>query len=623
MAVVRNADGSLGIQSADGLVLPWHLGESRLKDMGLSVPPPITAGLTDASRGALAEYGPPPPPPDYSDAAARSALLERSIAKARAAGKAPPARTDATAAMSPAAPEEPDFYGKVDAKLAAIPSAAARAADAVGYGNFVPPSVSREAPASTAAPAAQATPEGKATLRNGGKVVPEPGGSGQPGSQPQGGGGPRPHLIKGGDVRVGYNVTRTNANPADMQAAEDAEADASIDEKLAAQKLSDSSAYRSASMAQRLGEQLDAEDTAVARQAQKNQAIEAEYNRRQGQIDQEREAIDTMPIQGAKEILGDRDAFSKFISAISIIAGGAAQGMGATKENVGLQIRDQAVNQALRAQQAKRDARLQGMQIQETQLERLQKQYGNPEAAEAELRDRLDTLFQKHAYQMTLDSGATDAAANLQAQFAQKDAERAKSRLARQEALAGSITEHVQNLPDRYVGPAAPKEADIHQLSADEEKAGIGAEAADLGRTIDVIHSMPEGDIPTVGSRHVLSRVGRSFADFVAGQGTAGKVFDTPSEHAAATKVEQIRGQLRHQLSGAAVSPTEAPILERQLQDLNTKEGLLNFATDLQRKIQRHQSGIRAGSRPEVVQEYERRKTAYGVRTGPSSARGE
>ena len=55
MPVVRLPDDSLGIQSADGKVLPWALGEKRLADMGLEVPPP-RAGLTDASRGATAEF---------------------------------------------------------------------------------------------------------------------------------------------------------------------------------------------------------------------------------------------------------------------------------------------------------------------------------------------------------------------------------------------------------------------------------------------------------------------------------------------------------------------------------------------------------------------------------------
>jgi hypothetical protein len=592
MPIVRLPDDSLGIKSSDGTTLPWRLGEKRAIDMGFSIPPP----LTDPSRGALAENSPTAKPSRpwiaLTPEPTRGIPDVASVARSALAPPPPPEK--------PAAPPDQKQIRADLKNVVTDPEqiAAAKAAERT------------------------AAAEGGPKLKNGASVVEAPP-TGQPeSSTPRPGGGG--HYVPGGDVRAAYSVQRTNVSPGDIATERLADVQATSDAEKGYEQLSQSRAARVDAQAAALGEKLDAEDQAVADQAHKNQLIEAEFTRRQNEIDADNAALDKMPIQSAGEILGDRGAGTKFLSALSIALGGIAQGLGKHSQNVGLQMRDRAVDQAIAAQKEKRDARLQGLHIKETQLERLERLYGSPEAAEGALRDRMDRLFDNHAQKLLLDSGAKDEAAAYQIEAAQRQQAAAQRELGRSQEMSGKITEQFQYQPGHVVGGApAVKESDVHQLSADEEKAGLGAEAADLGRTIDLIHSMPEGDVPTIGSRNIVSRAARGAADLVGGTGTAGALFDTPAEHAAATKVEQIRGALRHQLSGAAVSPTEAPILERQLQDLNTKEGLLQFATDMRRKIERHQAGIRAGSRPEVVQEYERRRRAYNTKSGPSSARGE
>lgn len=605
MPVVRLPDGSLAIDHGNGKPLPWVMGEGALTNMGLQVPPP----LTDPSRGALAQNDP------------RFGASYFDVAPTRADVQSAP--------MAPVKRSSPADIAKQQADLQATSARLqdeARARE--GGGAPAAPHLTPEQRYANAGPQPGAPkPAGeeetkKPELKGGARVVSMPD---QPSGAPRaGGGGYGPRLIKGGDIRAGFQVARSNLNPDDIQAAEDAEADASIDEKLAAQQLSDTSAQRSTALAQRLGEQLDAEDLAVAHQADKNQAIEAEYNRRQGEIDAENDAIDKMPIQGAAEILGDRSAFSKFLSGISIALGGAMQGAGFTKDNVGLQMRDKAVNDAIMAQQAKRDARRQGLHVRETQLERLEKLYGDPKAAESELRDRMDRLFDRHAYQMALDSGATDAAAQLQAEFAKKDAARAQAKLERQQALAGKITESFVNRPDMVIGVPRVNEDDVQQLAEERRKAGLLEDEGESGNLHDLIAQVPgNGEIPTDMTRGILNKAGRSVIDLFGGQGAASNAIDTPTERSASQKLSRAQAALFHKLSGAAVSETEAKRIEAGIYAANTRQGLLEQAAEIDAAKARKDASVKAGFKPDVVDTFEQRQRQRAPRPHPSSSRGD
>jgi hypothetical protein len=368
-------------------------------------------------------------------------------------------------------------------------------------------------------------------------------------------------------------------------------------------------------------------------------------------IDTEREDVDQLKIN-PDEWWEDKPGWAKVLAAIFVLAAGPGAGLSG-RENPALKAINGSIEQNIALQREQIQMRREGLRDKENELERLTKIYGSPEAAEAELRDRSRLLIQRFGEKRMLDAEAQDAAMAFRQQLSVWDDERLAGQQQLQAALAEGVRQdylrgvvasqapiagaleqpEVEKLggeiarqqlkPKGPAGPAAPKDESLRALAKDLEAAGIGESEGKLGAVEDLISELPGAELPTHSTRNIISRGTRDVLDTVAGQGTGQAVFDSDAERAAVRKVERIKGDLRHELSGAAVNESEMKLLEQQLDQINTATGLREFAGDLKRRIKRREAGIYAGHDPEAVLEYRRRKRALGLAQRPKSLQAE
>lgn len=453
------------------------------------------------------------------------------------------------------------------------------------------------------------------TLRGGGEVKRIGGGGGGAPARPMvGGGGGGPGRSGGRDVRVSYSVQKSGLRPEDIEAAELAEADASIERKMGAQNIADRQFTRTEALSAELGRQIKAEGVALRQQEERNRARLEDFESRQRAIEAERDEVAKLNVNPA-DLVGE-GGVTGVVAALTILAGGFGAAYNGGR------------NPAMEAIQGNLDRKLaqakQKVSGKESDFDRLVKIYGSPFEAEAEFRDRQRMLVQQLGQKMALDAGATDAADNLRIQFAAWDDERAQSRLQRQEALAGRVTEQWAYQPFGG-GPGKPKdlESDVQKLAKAREEAGIGEQEGEAGEVADLISELPEGELPTPGSRNVVSRAARSVVDFVGGEGSAASTFDSDAERAGAAKFSRKMNAIKSKLLGAARSPAEIQDFNEGFANVRTKEGMQQFAADWQRKIDRREAGVKAGFRPEVVETFEERQRSRQPSRRPSGLRGE
>jgi hypothetical protein len=290
----------------------------------------------------------------------------------------------------------------------------------------------------------------KAALRGGGEISNVAnGGGGEPPPER-----PRFARVGGKDIRAGF-TRQIGVGRELLDETEESLADASIDKKLAAQGLSEKEAQRSERMSGALGRQIRREENAIREQEERNRLMNEDYARRQGEIDKERKAIESLEIK--PDTLFDREDWAKVIGAIVSIVGSFAHGASGSKGPSPLDRLREAQDRSVDLQVRRRDMRRQNLVARETELERLEKHYGDPRLAEAELRDRQRALVQAYGEKMLVDAGATDAADKLRMKFAMWDEERAQGRLEREQQLGDKVVEQWQYQPERVVQVGGPK----------------------------------------------------------------------------------------------------------------------------------------------------------------------
>jgi hypothetical protein len=446
------------------------------------------------------------------------------------------------------------------------------------------------------------------------------GGGGAPGAgvDPMGG-APRPQLVKGGmrmhsatrqpgieiSPEVRHDLIETDDRPERLELASD---------DIAAQRRALTAERESLALEQQ--RELDG-------QVVQRQAIDREIAKKSKAIGDRDRELDRMKPQTVKEYWKDRGTLAQLGAIFTAAAGGYLQGLTGGARNTGMDMIDDMVNAELAKQQnAYENARERRSEARNEYAQAIEI-YGSPEAAALDFQMRRMGAAEK-LLQAKAERVGTAEYVQQTAQLAQElRTERAKKRQQLEELERGRfLQENWVNEPDKYVGGSrAPKDADVHRHSADLEKAGIGEKEEQLGQVADLIAELPDGELPTEETRNIVSRGVRGAADLIGGRGTGRELLDSPAERRAVAKVEQIKGKLRHELSGAAVSPQEQERLDAQLDGINTRDGLLRFQNDLARRVERRKAGIRAGTSPEAVLEYERRKAGYGLPERPSSQR--
>lgn len=566
MPVVRRPDGMLAFQTSDGLTVP--MGERPLRELGLELP-----GLDPAATAMNNEGG---------------------------SGNVPDQRSDVPA-------EVPGAGGTGNRTQ--------NQGGGVGAAN-APEMTPREPPTE---PELAKPKEGK-SLRGGGTVeeidVPE-GTERAPARQSL-------QRIPGGDVRTGYS-RQVGANPEDIDELRGAIGKAGESERRSVEADAEFEHGMRQKEAQLLGEEIAAQRQSLDATKWKRAQAEEHIRNEQEEINAERAKVESLE-QAPHSYWAGQNTFAKIAAFIGAGLGGALQGLKGG-DNQFLTRLDRIIADDKAERAAKLQARRRGFTVRQDRLDKFAEKYG-PEVADREIEARQRLLV---ASMMRKHAADTGSQALMMKMGAQADAIEAKAReaMARVDVeLGDKIVEQIQNIPDRYVGggPVA-KEGDVHQYGRDLEAAGLGESEGEIGEIRDLIGALPGEDdeeLPTIETRNIVSRGIRSAADTVAGRGAGSTVMmDSPEERKAVASVERIKGRIRHKLSGAAVSPQEQAKLEDQLDRINTRGGLTNFVSELERKTERRKAGVRAGIRPEAVQTYEERKRAYDLPSRPKGLQGE
>lgn len=565
MAVLRRPDGSLAFQTSDGLTVP--MGERALRELGLELP-----GLDPAATAMNGEGG---------------------------SGNVPEQRLDA--------PQETPGAG----------GTSGRSQDqGGGVGAPGAPEMAKAEPR----PADEAPKPPGGGLRGGGKVeqldLRQEGGGSEAPPQRQ-----RLQKIPGGDVRTGY-TRKVGASDEDVTATKEAIGRAGESERKLVETEADFEASQRAREAELLSEEIAAQRQSLDATRWKRQQAEERIRSEQEELNGERDKVAALE-QDPYNYWSGKSTFSKVMAFLGAAAGGLLAGMQGG-ENQFLTRLDKIIADDKAERAAKVKARKSGYQVRQDALDKFAEKH-DPAIAEREIEARQRLLSAAMMRQHANRTGNQLLMAKMGAMADKVEANARQNMAQVDQELGDQIVEQVQNIPDRYVGgvPAA-KEADLHQLSQDEERAGIGATEAEDGEFRDLISDMPQsGEIPTRNTRNIVSRGVRSAADTLGGTGSGSALLDTEAERIAAAKFTRAQNILKHKALGAAQSDKELAGYNEGIDLENTVEGLKRKNAELDRALARRKAGIRAGSKPEVVQEYERRKDIYSPRSRPEGARRE
>lgn len=587
----RTADGGIELETSDGIRLPWQLGEKRLADMGIELPP--LAGIdkkatADNPFSFASGYKPTAPGGSAPPIAGLDDVLRRGTGQ----------KTDV--ASSPIRLPQGST----------LPTESQESVDA-----------SDRAAKKTIDKAREERGGEAKKLRGGGELK-----SLQLESEPQqrggGGGGSRGQFIPGGDQRVAYSIQK-GADPRDLgELKESIDDSVSADTQLANvqtdQRL-DMERFKSA----QLDDEIKYQEEKLVEGRARIQQIRNVQAERQAEIDAEREKVAALE-QDPHNYWASKSTGTKVLSFIAAVVAGAASGYNGRPNEVLARL-DRLIAEDMAEHKGRIAARKSGAKLKQDELDKLMERE-DPDIAEREVEARKYARTAAMLEKFGLDTGNPAVIAQNRALAAQIRQAAAEKWTAIDADRGDRITEQWQYRPGQYAGGGAPaaKESDVHQYAADLEKAGLGDAEGRLGELNDLIQAIPEGgEIPTFDTRNILSRGTRNVLDKIGGQGTGAKALDSPAERQAAAKLNAWQAAARNEISGASLTEGEKADFARSVDGVTTREGAQAIQEALQRKIHRRKAGIRAGIKPEAVEVYEGRKQYYDLPRRPSSTRAE
>jgi hypothetical protein len=315
---------------------------------------------------------------------------------------------------------------------------------------------------------------------------------------------------------------------------------------------------------------------------------------------------------------------TKILAAIGMLGGGLLAGLKGG-ENQFLKFVQQTMAEDKADRLAKIRARQMGVKVKQDDWDKARAKLDEDLAdIETDGRQLATVSAQIRSYARTLGTHNAALAAKLNAQADAFDAQ-ALEKYAEVDAKGGDrIVENIRNEPDRFVGGAAAvKESDIQGLADDLTKEGLGESAARIQGLHDLMAQLPEGELPTKASRNIFSRGFRGAADLVGGEGTGAEILDTPAERSAAARFERDLNALKSKYLGAARSDAELADMSQGFAQVRTKEGLAQYILELERELGSRAATVKGGFRPEVAEEYERRRRSHAPRARPKSSRAE
>jgi hypothetical protein len=273
-----------------------------------------------------------------------------------------------------------------------------------------------------------------------------PGGAGSQnlsGGEGGGAGRARYATTKARDVRAAYRVDKGPQLDPENEALR---SEAEIDTRLSMQERADREERRALQNVEQYESRVLAPmQRQISTDELKLDRMRQEYAKRQEQIDREREAVDKLEVN-PNEVFEGRE-WAAVLAGLSILAGGALQGFQGRGDNPGLTAVNNAIDRSVQLQKDKIARRREGLAGKETALEKLMATYGNPEMAEAELRNRMSSLAEAWAKRHLMQGAAEDVQANLQQAFNERDLARVEERRQLDQAFGDRVSEQWQHVP--------------------------------------------------------------------------------------------------------------------------------------------------------------------------------
>lgn len=352
-------------------------------------------------------------------------------------------------------------------------------ADTGGFRSDVPHERTSE---TTAAPPTPGATTGPVKLPGGGAEQEIPGTEGGPGT-PGGGeemfpnagsGGPSRVIVsKGGMMPAEQRVEVGARNMSDEERrarglpTEEELSDASIaaNQAILAQGDAQRAANEAASAAK--GREIRARqlaDEADARRIEKAHKIIAEKRQK---IDADRAAVDQLKVD-PKHYIKDLGTFGTFVAAIGAIAGGIRAGLQGGPNHF-LQMVQGAIDRDIQNQKDAIDLRRQGLAGEETALERLTQELGDPVLAEKELRLRQEGTFAAMAQKFAIDAHDKEIQASVAAALAEQNQKRLLQAAEINQAFGDKIVQSSRYVPGSVTvvggGPRLPKSKEEWDLA--------------------------------------------------------------------------------------------------------------------------------------------------------------
>lgn len=292
-------------------------------------------------------------------------------------------------------------------------------------------------------PEARAPAEQRAPVRT--KPLSAAGAGGQRGAG--GMGRPTYSTTKARDQRVGFRIEKGPEIDPDNEAAA---SDARIDRRMVEQELADKAGERGKRDAKFFQDEVVSPlERQVSAQEIKAQQIRQDFEKRQGEIDAERKAVDKLEVN-PRQIWED-EPWAAVLAAMSMIAGGALMARQGRSSNPAADLIQRAMDQNIDVQKHKIATKREGLRDKETELERLTKIMGSPELAEAELRTRQQALVQAWAKKNMMADASDDVQQNLRAHWATEDEALANERRNIDLQFGDRVTEEHRYIPAQTV----------------------------------------------------------------------------------------------------------------------------------------------------------------------------
>lgn len=374
-----------------------------------------------------------------------------------------------------------------------------------------------------------------------------------------------------------------------------------------------------AEMAQRtanLNKELDAQDTQMDEHRKqrlvKSQSALDNLNRMSEQLGEYKE--------DPNHYWNSKSTGEKILAGIGMILGGAGGGLARTGKNPAMDVINQGIEKDIEAQRATYGAKKNSFLAKNSMYGQMVNHFKDEESAENATKVMMFDQVQRQIKQISMNSASE--AIKLKAQQALNEIE-AKKKQAQYDFVT---RQYMLTTPHVGVGGSGGGLNDKAWAKLNEQTKDLEKDLAHnkvfendvvISDFDNLLNSMPVGSsVNNPEQRNVVSRGLRAATDWIGGEGTSIKTFDSPEEQIQQSNTTRLQNQLTYALSGLQLSNEEFLRRQKELNRISTREGFENFRNGIVRENEQRKKSVYAGYDPAIVQMYLYRKNGGGGNRG-------